>query len=261
MARSLHPSITKSHHKSLDLTKRWQRGAHDRQRGPLCPRPEVDRLHDNIGWGRRGNFVSVPTDSPQHDERLGRRADAQVFLPTACFNTDVSGFFSKWMRDVVDAQSPEGGFSNVAPLLSGVADEGAPGWADAPGRIKLGDWEAQGLAGYSGGVRYRTVVRLSASPAGRPGLAEPGPGGKPGRAELDLGRVRGTAEVTVNGRPAGVRVCWPYVFDLSLDEGENTVEILVLGTLAPYLDAVSPTHFVFPGQRVTGLFGPVLLRT
>ncbi|MER5325025.1 hypothetical protein [Streptosporangium roseum] len=143
----------------------------------------------------------------------------------------------------------------------GAALAGPVRFACGPGRIKLGDWEAQGLAGYSGGVRYRTVVRLPASPAGRPGLAEPGPAGERGRAELDLGRVRGTAEVTVNGRPAGVRVCWPYVFDLSLDEGENTVEILVLGTLAPYLDAVSPTHFVFPGQRVTGLFGPVLLRT
>ncbi|ACZ90882.1 hypothetical protein [Streptosporangium roseum] len=143
----------------------------------------------------------------------------------------------------------------------GAALAGPVRFACGPGRIKLGDWEAQGLAGYSGGVRYRTVVRLPASPAGRPGLAGPGPAGERGRAELDLGRVRGTAEVTVNGRPAGVRVCWPYVFDLSLDEGENTVEILVLGTLAPYLDAVSPTHFVFPGQRVTGLFGPVLLRT
>ncbi|MEV0419518.1 alpha-L-rhamnosidase [Streptosporangium canum] len=96
-----------------------------------CSDPEVNRLHDNIGWGQRGNFVSVPTDCPQRDERLGWLADAHVFLPTACFNADVSGFFSKWMRDVVDAQSPEGGFSNVAPLLSGVADEGAPGWADA----------------------------------------------------------------------------------------------------------------------------------
>lgn len=96
-----------------------------------CSDPEINRLYENIGWGQRGNFVSVPTDCPQRDERLGWLADAQVFLPTACFNADVSGFFSKWMRDVLDAQSSEGGFSNVAPLLSGVADEGAPGWADA----------------------------------------------------------------------------------------------------------------------------------
>ncbi|WP_406312254.1 hypothetical protein OHA77_27040 [Streptosporangium sp. NBC_01639] len=164
----------------------------------------------------------------------------------------------------------------------GAALAGPVRFACGPGRITLGDWESRGLAGYSGGVRYRTVVRLPASAAPtEPGASESavstgpdisrpvastepgasGPAEERRRAELDLGRVRGTAEVTVNGRPAGVRVCWPYTFDLCLDEGENTVEVLVLGTLAPYLDTVSPTHFVFPGQRVTGLFGPVVLRT
>ncbi len=110
--------------------------------------------------------------------------------------------------------------------------------------MRLGDWEERGLAGYSGGVRYRTTV-----------TARSGPG------VLDLGRVRGTAEVTVNGRPCGIRVCSPYAFDVDLDDGDNVVEILVLGTLGPYLDEVSPTHFVFAGQRVSGLFGPVRLRT
>jgi hypothetical protein len=125
----------------------------------------------------------------------------------------------------------------------GAALAGPVRFVCGPGRIRLGDWESQGLAGYSGGVRYRTTLRHL------------------GRARLDLGRVRGTAEVIVNGRSAGIRVCWPYTFDLNLDAEESTIEILVLGTLAPYLDAVSPTHFVFPGQRVTGLFGPVVLRT
>ncbi|MFF0320489.1 hypothetical protein ACFYTU_07100 [Nonomuraea angiospora] len=113
-----------------------------------------------------------------------------------------------------------------------------------PGRMRLGDWEERGLSGYSGGVRYRTTVTAAAGPG-----------------VLDLGRVRGTAEVIVNGRPCGIRVCSPYTFDVPLDEGENTVEILVLGTLGPFMDEVSPTHFVFPGQRSTGLFGPVRLRT
>ncbi|WP_431901105.1 hypothetical protein [Nonomuraea sp. bgisy101] len=114
-----------------------------------------------------------------------------------------------------------------------------------PGRMTLGAWESYGLADYSGGVRYTTTVRSTS----------------PTPAVLDLGGVRGTAEVTVDGVAAGVRICAPYTFDLSLTRGENRIEILVLGTLAPYLDAVSPTHFVFPGQRVTGLFGPVTLRT
>ncbi|MFJ8372704.1 hypothetical protein ACIQ9I_14100 [Streptomyces sp. NPDC094461] len=119
-----------------------------------------------------------------------------------------------------------------------------------PGRIRLGDWEGQGLAEYSGGVRYGRVVTVPAEAAAGP-------------LWLDLGRVRGTAEVRVGGAEAGVRVCSPYVFDLTglVVAGANAVEITVFGTLAPRLDATSPTHFVFPGQRVSGLLGPVRLRT
>lgn len=96
-----------------------------------CSDPELRRLHDCVVWGQRSNFVSVPTDCPQRDERLGWMADAQVFLPTAALNADVAAFFTKWLRDVDDARTPDGGFGNVAPRLAGVADEGAPGWGDA----------------------------------------------------------------------------------------------------------------------------------
>ncbi|QXE34192.1 family 78 glycoside hydrolase catalytic domain [Streptomyces sp. GMY02] len=96
-----------------------------------CSDPDVRRLHTCVGWGQRSNFVSVPTDCPQRDERLGWLADAQVFLPTAALNADVAAFYTKWLRDVDDARTPDGGFTNVAPRLVGVADEGAPGWADA----------------------------------------------------------------------------------------------------------------------------------
>ncbi|MFD5748844.1 family 78 glycoside hydrolase catalytic domain [Streptomyces sp. NPDC127033] len=96
-----------------------------------CSDPDIRRLHDCVTWGQRSNFVSVPTDCPQRDERLGWLADAQVFLPTAALNADVAAFFTKWLRDVDDARTPDGGFTNVAPRLVGVADEGAPGWADA----------------------------------------------------------------------------------------------------------------------------------
>jgi hypothetical protein len=127
-----------------------------------------------------------------------------------------------------------------------------------PGRIEAGDWEGAGLAEYSGGVRYHR--RLDLPPRGGTAGARPAGSGT-GRAVLDLGRVRGTAEVIVNGRSAGVRVCSPYTFDVteSLREGGNDIEVLVFGTLAPYLDAVSPTHFVFPGQRESGLIGPIRL--
>ncbi|MFD0687852.1 alpha-L-rhamnosidase [Actinomadura fibrosa] len=96
-----------------------------------CSDPDVNRLFAAIAWGQRSNFVGVPTDCPQRDERLGWLADAQVFLPTACLNADVAAFFDGWLREVRGAQSPDGAFPNVAPRLAGVADEGAPGWGDA----------------------------------------------------------------------------------------------------------------------------------
>ncbi|MFB4295776.1 family 78 glycoside hydrolase catalytic domain [Actinomadura sp. NTSP31] len=94
-----------------------------------CSDETVMRLQSNIRWGQRGNFVSVPTDCPQRDERLGWLADAQVFLPTACRNADVAAFFARWMRDVVDAQHADGAFPDVAPELC-MTREGAPAWGD-----------------------------------------------------------------------------------------------------------------------------------
>jgi alpha-L-rhamnosidase len=95
-----------------------------------CSDRMVDQLHANIVWGQRGNFLAVPTDCPQRDERLGWLADAQVFAPTATRNADVSAFFARWLRDVVDGQDADGAFRDVAPIL--VLDrEGAPAWGDA----------------------------------------------------------------------------------------------------------------------------------
>jgi alpha-L-rhamnosidase len=95
-----------------------------------CSDEMVNKLQRNITWGRRGTFVSVPTDCPQRAERLGWMGDAQIFVRTACFNMDVDAFFTKWMRDVEDAQSAEGGFSNVSPRAVNITD-GAPAWGDA----------------------------------------------------------------------------------------------------------------------------------
>ncbi len=95
-----------------------------------CSDELVNQLWRNINWGQRGNFLSVPTDCPQRDERLGWLADAQVFLPTATLNMDVAAFITKWGDDVLDAQSPDGAYPDVAPRLV-VEREGAPAWADA----------------------------------------------------------------------------------------------------------------------------------
>ncbi|MGI4787361.1 MAG: family 78 glycoside hydrolase catalytic domain [Janthinobacterium lividum] len=95
-----------------------------------CSEPMVNQLVSNIDWGQRGNFLSIPTDCPQRDERLGWMGDAQIFVRTAAGSRDVAAFFEKWMFDVVEGQSGEGAFSDVSPRLVDFAD-GAPAWADA----------------------------------------------------------------------------------------------------------------------------------
>jgi alpha-L-rhamnosidase len=108
-----------------------------------CSDPMVEKLQANIVWGQRGNFVAVPTDCPQRDERLGWLADAQVFAPTATRNADVSAFFARWLRDVVDGQDADGAFRDVAPVL--VLDrEGAPAWGDAGVIIPWLMWRTYG---------------------------------------------------------------------------------------------------------------------
>lgn len=91
--------------------------------------PMVNQLQSNIVWGQKGNFVSVPTDCPQRDERLGWMGDAQIFVRTSTFNMDVSGFFTKWVRDVKEAQGTNGAFTDVSPNPS--LAMGTPAWGDA----------------------------------------------------------------------------------------------------------------------------------
>lgn len=95
-----------------------------------CDDEIVNKLCDNIRWGQLGNFVSIPTDCPQRDERLGWMGDAQVFVWTAARGADVSAFFSDWMIDVVYGQDGDGAFPDVSPKLC-VLSEGAPAWGDA----------------------------------------------------------------------------------------------------------------------------------
>jgi alpha-L-rhamnosidase len=94
----------------------------------------LNRLQHNIVWGQRGNFLDVPTDCPQRDERLGWTGDAQVFARTAAFNMFVPGFFSKWLADLAADQHPGGSVPWVIPNPLGgdsTAYAGAAGWADA----------------------------------------------------------------------------------------------------------------------------------
>ena len=93
--------------------------------------PILNRLIANGVWGQRSNYLSVPTDCPQRNERLGWAADTQVFTPTACYNANVYSFLSKWMDDMADSQHPDGGYPGVAPLAQYGGNNAAVGWADA----------------------------------------------------------------------------------------------------------------------------------
>ena len=104
-----------------------------------CSDALVNQLQKNIQWGQRGNFVDIPTDCPQRDERLGWTGDAQAFVRTAAFNFDVSGFFAKWSQDLRDAQGSLGSYPSFVPnndtvrIVDGVEHgaDGGPAWADA----------------------------------------------------------------------------------------------------------------------------------
>jgi alpha-L-rhamnosidase len=96
--------------------------------------PLLNQLQHNIRWGQKGNFLDVPTDCPQRDERLGWTGDAQVFARTAAFNMDVAGFFTKWLADVGADQQSDGAVPHVVPDVLSEKGRGASAsaaWADA----------------------------------------------------------------------------------------------------------------------------------
>ena len=95
-----------------------------------CSDEAVNRLFKNIIWGQKGNFLDVPTDCPQRDERLGWTGDAQVFVRTASLNFDVERFFKKWLRDLTADQGRDGCVPSVIPNISDDMG-GSSAWSDA----------------------------------------------------------------------------------------------------------------------------------
>lgn len=105
-----------------------------------CSNPLVNRLEENIRWGMKGNFVDIPTDCPQRDERMGWTGDIQVFARTASYLMETAPFFRKWLRDLEAAQLPDGGIPYVVPDILTYQDRdvrelganhSASGWGDA----------------------------------------------------------------------------------------------------------------------------------
>jgi alpha-L-rhamnosidase len=116
-----------------------------------CSNPDVNRLWLNGLWSQKDNFLSVPTDCPQRDERLGWMPPPHPPLRTATYNMDVAAFFTKWMIDIEDAQTVEGIFPDIAPRLretehfvglDGLC--GAAGWADAGVIVPYTIWQVYG---------------------------------------------------------------------------------------------------------------------
>jgi alpha-L-rhamnosidase len=106
--------------------------------------PLVNRLQHNIVWGQKGNFLDVPTDCPQRDERLGWTGDIQVFAPTAAFNMDTLGFLEKWLADLEADQLENGSVPNVVPNVRGENASGAAGWGDAAVVVPWALYQAYG---------------------------------------------------------------------------------------------------------------------
>ena len=118
-----------------------------------CSDPMLNKLHSNGYWTQRANFIDVPTDCPQRDERLGWTGDAQVYIRTATLNCDVQAFFTKWLVDLADGQRLDGQFPMVAPVKV-AGDDGGPAWADAGRDLPLDDLP---------GLRRQAVARTAVS--------------------------------------------------------------------------------------------------
>lgn len=109
-----------------------------------CSDSKINQFYQNTVWSLKSNFVDVPTDCPQR-EKSGWNGDAQLFLPTACYMTDVAAFFKKWLKDMRDCQRDDGRVANVSPSAHKHQDRepmsGAAGWADAAVMIPYHLWK------------------------------------------------------------------------------------------------------------------------
>lgn len=115
-----------------------------------CAHPLINRLHENANWSLRGNFLDVPMDCPQRDERLGWTGDAQIFSPTATYLRDTVPFFRKWLRDMVADQREDGAISHVVPHPNRYHEDNMPNfygsacWGDAICAVPWTVWTATG---------------------------------------------------------------------------------------------------------------------
>lgn len=98
----------------------------------VCGNEKINQLYHNVIWGQKSNFVDIPTDCPQRDERHGWTGDAQVFVRTAAINFDVEKFFEKWLSDLAAGQYEDGGVFWLVPTCNNFYPENvSSAWGDA----------------------------------------------------------------------------------------------------------------------------------
>ncbi|TWU51740.1 glycoside hydrolase family 78 protein [Rubripirellula reticaptiva] len=96
-----------------------------------CSDPMVNQLFKNVVWTQRANFLDLPTDCPQRDERMGWTGDAQAYVATAAYNADIGAFYTKWLRELMESQRPSGAFPGYAPYPFQHGWDFGTAWADA----------------------------------------------------------------------------------------------------------------------------------
>lgn len=96
-----------------------------------CSDPMVNQLFQNVVWTQRANFIDLPTDCPQRDERMGWTGDAQAYIATAAYNADIGAFYTKWLRELMESQRPSGAFPGYAPFPFQHGLDFGTAWADA----------------------------------------------------------------------------------------------------------------------------------
>lgn len=106
--------------------------------------PMLNQLQSNISWGQRGNFLSIPTDTPARDERLGWTGDINVFAPTASYLRDTRSFLQKWTQDLRDSAYSNGNLPGIAPSVPTIDLGAGLGWSDSGITVPYAAWHAQG---------------------------------------------------------------------------------------------------------------------
>jgi alpha-L-rhamnosidase len=109
-----------------------------------CSDPMVNRLFKNVVYTQRANFIDLPTDCPQRDERMGWTGDAQVYVGTAAYNADVAAFYTKWLRELMESQRPSGAFPGYAPFPFQHGWDFGTAWSDAGVICPWTIWQAYG---------------------------------------------------------------------------------------------------------------------